>query len=228
MKKINILTILFIITILLLPEKVLPTNPVAQINLSVNDGVQCYLNRQEFINDLSRAQTEKKWNYTINVSNYIKVGRNVLACRVSNGDGNSGLTNGYFDVELIVGSQTIITSGEGGWKYIGITGQATDTTPAIDSLGRKWYEADYDDSNWQIGNTPFDGKNANISVLKQTPDNAWFRKSFNLDSSLLGLSGSNSSSQNDTPSQTNPSPSPSLPDFDLAGCWPPIVHRFGQ
>ncbi|MCX7778735.1 MAG: hypothetical protein N2259_00615 [Patescibacteria group bacterium] len=148
----------------------------ATLRIAHNDGVQCYLNNLEVINTLSEPQTHRYWNKEINVKNYLQSGRNLLACRVSNGDGNPGTGIGYFDLELKVDSQTIIASRSGDWKYFGQSGKTT--PPSIDSYGRTWFHPYYDDSSWRTGSTPFGGWGA--SILGQAPDDGWFRKSFTI------------------------------------------------
>lgn len=160
----------------------IPANKVsafqAELKMAYNDGAQCFLNGREFINTLSTAQTEKYWNKTLSIGDYLIPGQNVLACRVSNGDGNRGTLLGYFDVELIVDSLTIIPRGGGNWKYYGTGGSIY--PPYVDSNNRSWYEASYNDNSWNTGYTPFDGRTSNI--LTRAPDNAWFRKYFNISS----------------------------------------------
>ncbi|MFN3301618.1 MAG: hypothetical protein ACK413_01125 [Patescibacteria group bacterium] len=152
----------------------------AKLRIAHNDGIQCYLNDQEFLNTLTEPQTERYWNKEIDVSNYLRTGQNLLACRVSNGDGNPGSGIGYFDVELIIDEQTIIQKGSGNWKYFGKGGSTNPPSP--DYRGRYWYNSDFDDSYWAVGNTPFDGRRG--PVLTRAPDDAWFRKFFNLAESV--------------------------------------------
>ena len=165
---------------------------MGELKIAHNDGVQCFLNNSELVNTLNKPQTQKYWNKTITINDgSFLSGQNVLACRVSNGDGNRGSGTGYFDVELLVNSQIIIFRGSSDWKYYG-TGGST-YPPYIDSNGRGWSEILYNDSSWQIGGTPFDGRTSN--VLRTVPDDAWFRKYFNLDNSLFNTSCSTSTNR---------------------------------
>jgi|GEM_PF-4165384 len=149
-----------------------------QLSLAHNDGAQCFLNNTEIFNNLSRAQTHKYWNRTINIDNKLIAGQNYLACRVSNGDGNRGTFFGFFDAELIVNSQTMIPRNNADWKYFGTGGSIV--PPPLDSSNRVWHESLYNDNNWFVGSAPFNGEKG-TSVLTRAPDNAWFRKSFYLD-----------------------------------------------
>jgi hypothetical protein len=147
----------------------------AQLKISSNDGAQCFLNGQEIFNNLTQAQSNSYWNKTVDVKcDYFRSGQNFLACRVSNGDGNSGTGQGYFDVELVINSQTVISKGSTDWRYFGSEDNAY--SPPNDSYSQAWYDINYNDSYWSKGDTPFDGKTD--SILKKAPDNAWFRKNF--------------------------------------------------
>jgi len=157
----------------LMAENVFSIN-TATLKIAHNDGILCFLNGIEFINTLNEPQTERYWNKEIDILRYLSNGENVLACRVSNGDGNPGSGIGYFDVELIVDSQIIIKRGSENWKYFG-QGNST-TPPPADRNNRSWYLPNYDDSSWPIGSTPFDGRRG--PVLTKAPDDAWFRKKF--------------------------------------------------
>jgi hypothetical protein len=163
-----------------------------ELKASTNDGAQCFINGREIFNNLSSAQTNSYWNKTVSVSgDYFVSGQNVLACRVSNGDGNRGTYTGYFDVELTVDSQLIISRGSSDWRYYG-TGGST-YPPYGDSNGRGWSESLYNDSSWQTGSTPFNGQTSN--VLRTAPDDAWFRKYFTLSGSFYNNTCSTYSSR---------------------------------
>ena len=155
--------------------------PYAVLRVAHNDGAQCYLNNQEVFNNLSSGQNEKYWNREIDVSGYLQSTQNILACRVSNGDGNRGTSLGFFDAELTVNSQVVISRNGTGWKYFGSGGLTT--PPWYDNSGRQWYDINYSDSSWSTGNAPFNGKN--YSLLTKAPDDGWFRKAFYSDGSLF-------------------------------------------
>ena len=146
----------------------------ATLKIAHNDGIQCFLNGNEFINTLKEPQTERYWNKEIDILKYLSSGENVLACRVSNGDGNPGTGIGYFDIELVIDSQIIIKKGSDNWKYFGQGGSIN--PPPLDRNNRSWYLSNYDDSFWSTGSTPFDGRKG--PVLTKAPDDAWFRKKF--------------------------------------------------
>ncbi len=213
----------------------------ATLKIAHNDGIQCYLNGYEFINTLNEGQTERYWNKEIDVSNYLRANQNLLACRVSNGDGNPGTGIGYFDVELVINSQIIIQRGSSGWKYFGSAGSTT--PPPDDAFSRKWFAVDYNDSSWPTASTPFDGRSG--PVLKRAPDDAWFRKFFSLSSqhsSGQSSSGNCSLITNQTECLNrscywiNSACWESREDFSNQtayriknlsrnGCWQPTIHR---
>lgn len=180
----NLLKILFFINLLavfLIPQRLLlATAPDAILRLGYDDGIHCYLNNIEVINSINEVHGVKYWNREItNLGNHLRVGRNLIACRVSNGNGNAGTGFGGFDLELAVGGQTIISRSSSGWKYYGYSHSTT--IPPADANGRNWYDVNYNDGTWSSGTTPLGGVGKDI--LSNAPDDAWFRKSFYLDSS---------------------------------------------
>jgi len=161
------------------------TIPEAELKLSYDDGIQCYLNNVEIASFLNEDHGATYWNRKIgNIGNYLKAGQNLIACRVSNGDGNTGTGYGGFDLELVVAGQTVIAKSSSGWKIFGEKNKIT--PPPRDINNRNWYEINYNDGTWRDGTAPFGGRGKDI--LSEAPDDGWFRKSFNLDSSLFGSS----------------------------------------
>lgn len=239
MKKNQFKKIVFLIVFIFffsgLKPKIAYLVDTAILRIAHNDGIQCYLNNREIINTLNQPQTHRYWNKEIDVKNYLLSGRNLLACRVSNGDGNPGTATGYFDLELVVDSQTIISKGSDNWKYFGQGGSTN--PPYVDSNGRSWFHSDYNDNLWKIGSAPFDGTSG--IILSKAPDDAWFRKSFYLSSSFYPPSNINCSDFTDEitclnrgcfwlGSTCSNKPKENLNNFTLFGCFPPSFHRFGQ
>lgn len=236
------LIILNILGLFLIPQYALLANPGAKLRLAYDDGLQCYLNGIEVFNALGEAHGGIYWNKEISVDNYLQNGQNILACRVSNGDGNRGSGYGYFDTELVVNSQTVIPKGSSDWKYFGETNKTN--PPYTDSSGKNWYQNNYNDGLWKTGSTPFDGRKGD--VLKQAPDDAWFRKFFDLNTSFSSFyppaNVNCSSFTNETiclsrgcfwngsvcSNQLTNQTTFLSTNFTLFGCWRPTIHRFGQ
>lgn len=169
-----------------------PVTPQAILSLSYNDGILCFINNQLAINALEENHSAKYWNRKIDVYKYLKNGLNLIACQISNGDGNKGAGVGEFDAELIVNNEMIIPKGneiganQAGcatstpWRYYGKGGSIL--RPPKDLDGDFWYQTGYSDSNWNFGYAPFgnDKKKCTKGILTKAPDDVWFRKWFNV------------------------------------------------
>lgn len=244
-KLINRLIITNVILFSFFPPILSIAIPEAKLKLSYDDGIQCYINNREVISALDEDHGAKYWNKEIeNIGNYLKAGQNLIACRVSNGDGNTGSGYGGFDLELVVAGQTVIPKGSSGWKVFGERHKTT--PPPYDVYNRSWYEINYDDGNWRLGTAPFGGRGKDI--LSEAPDDGWFRKFFNLDRSLFdSLTTSNCSSftnQIDCQNQAWCYWDGSIcqgvgenlwegniyrfKNLTRTGCWTPTIHRIAQ
>ncbi|TSC94930.1 MAG: hypothetical protein Athens101410_711 [Parcubacteria group bacterium Athens1014_10] len=170
-------------------ELLKPLVPQATLKLSYNDGIVCFINNQLVINALEEDHNSKYWNRELDVYKYLKIGLNLIACRVSNGDGNKGKSNGKFDAELIINGEEIITRGDNSncykgaiWRYYGKA--ESRFHPPKEKDGDYWYRAGYSDSSWNFGYPPFgeegSKKNCTEGILSKAPDDAWFRKWFDV------------------------------------------------
>lgn len=206
-----------------------PFTSQATLYLSYDDGIQCFINDQLVINALEEYHVNKYWNRELDVLKYLKKGQNLIACRVSNGDGNKGDGGGNFDAELIVDGKIVFSRGNGSncgdgssWKYYGQGGSISQ--PAKDSNSYSWYQSNYNDYNWNFGYAPFGGgngaKKCTIGILKKSPDDAWFRKYFNvtnLQSDNISLSAP----------AIIPQPAPNS-NYNISFYPPPVLIRLGE
>ncbi len=205
-----------------------PFTSQAIIYLSYDDGIQCFINNQLAINALEEYHVNKYWNRELDVLKYLKKGQNLIACRVSNGDGNKGDSGGNFDAELIIDGKIIFSRGNGSncgagssWKYYGQGGSISQ--PAKDSNSYSWYQSNYNDYTWSFGYTPFGegnrAKNCTLGILKKSPDDAWFRKYFDV---------TNLQSGNISPAVPAPVIIPSAPIYNSSFFPPPVLIRLGE
>lgn len=199
-----------------------PFTSQTTLYLSYDDGIQCFINNQLAINALEEYHVNKYWNRELDVLKYLKKGQNLIACRVSNGDGNKGDSGGNFDAELIIDGKIIFSRGNGlncgagsSWKYYGQGGSISQ--PAKDSNSYSWYQSNYNDYNWSFGYTPFGegnrAKNCTLGILKKSPDDAWFRKYFD----VVSLQFNNTAS---TPTSTY--------NYNVSFYPPPVLIRLGE
>ena len=166
-----------------------PIIPKATLYLSYDDGILCFINGSLIVNVLEEYHPNKYWNRQLDVYKYLKKGLNLIACQVSNGDGNSGKSGGNFDAELVVSGEKIFSRGKAStcstnttWRYYGSGGSTLYPLRGVN--GESWYQTNYSDSNWNFGIAPFGegnwAKSCTKGILKKAPDDAWFRKWFNI------------------------------------------------
>ena len=74
------------------------------LHLATDDGARCYVNGHLVLDRISDAHGASYWNYTVDITPYVRDGNNLLACWVANGGDNSGGGNGYFDAEIVLES----------------------------------------------------------------------------------------------------------------------------
>jgi len=85
-----------------------PTN--AQMNVSCDDGSAMWINGQQVYNQLSTGMGMRIWNWSGNVTSFLKSGTNRIAV-LSQNRWKSGSGPGGFTAQLIVDGQHIITDG---------------------------------------------------------------------------------------------------------------------
>lgn len=131
----------------------LPAAPAAAtIYIASDDGMALYVNGTPVINDTGKNHAASYWNYTLDITQYLKAGRNRIAVLVDNGHQNNGTASGVFDCELAVTINNQMTypilrgSDNYGhdaclWWYYGLPQGIS--TPPRDARERDWYEEDY-------------------------------------------------------------------------------------
>ncbi|NPA86833.1 MAG: hypothetical protein GXO00_02395, partial [Candidatus Diapherotrites archaeon] len=81
----------------------IPGRPLSgTLYVSVGGGIQCYLNEVPVVDEINVANNATYWNYTLDVSPYLREGNNLLACWVALGGENAGGVSGYLDLKLTV------------------------------------------------------------------------------------------------------------------------------
>ena len=179
-----------------------------------NDGATCYANGAEVFNSLAQPNAayhdfdkdSSPWDHTVDISQYLRFGMNVVACEVQNKD--LGSTSGGFDAAVEIDGNWVIPRGDDDmdestkdincddnplWEYWYDKGGGP---PPIDINERGWYELNYiEDSSWEVGHSPlgdpFKKHNAfacTCEILREEDNksHAFFRKSFDfMDPSLL-------------------------------------------
>lgn len=69
----------------------------AILSIASDDGVDAWINGMKVLIDIDSLHGSSYWNYRLNITDYLKVGDNLLAVHVKNGGGNMC----YFDSELL-------------------------------------------------------------------------------------------------------------------------------
>lgn len=124
----------------------------ADIFIASDDGMALYINGVLIIDNTTQHHAQQYWNYTLDIKNYLVVGRNRIAVLVDNGYQNNGTLSGYFDCELsvVINGETsyLIRRGiddygseESMWWCHGEP--ASVVMPQGDPLERPWYHKDY-------------------------------------------------------------------------------------
>lgn len=153
-----------------------------------DDGAICYVNDVKVLDAITEAHGISYWNRVVDVSQYLKPGKNLVACWVANGGDNYGGWMGAFDSKLVVDGNTVIPQSDDDsnsqtkdgncaanpvWKYFACQHPCEPTS---------WYSTILDDSSWKSGNGPFGYTYLTCTAgpLQLAPDDTFFRKEFNL------------------------------------------------
>jgi hypothetical protein len=170
--------------------------------LAYDDGAAAWVNGNNVVDELNTESAmylgNHKWRNTVDISQYLHVGTNVIACQVQNG--HPGTMSGGFDAAVEVNGSFVVQRGDEDmdqttndplsgscgtnppWKYWYVGGSTS--PPLVDELLNPWYAPNYADSTWKTGPSPFGDYNCacttGILTAMETygPSDAFFRTSF--------------------------------------------------
>jgi len=73
---------------------------------STDDGAMCWINGTKVLDRIGDSHGPQYWNYTVDITPYVREGNNLLACWVANGGENRGSGPGYFDAAVLAVYET--------------------------------------------------------------------------------------------------------------------------
>ncbi len=160
----------------------LTDTPVTRVYISVDGGVDAWLNGRKILSRLGDSVSSQYWNYAVRVRDVLREGENVLALHVKR---NTQPTS-YVDAEIRAECKEWVPSipGMRGKYYLFLrlnrTWRYTTSTPPSN-----WYEPGFNDTGWRLGEAPI-GNSLNYATHVSFTD-LYARKTITIPSSIGGV-----------------------------------------
>lgn len=158
----------------------------AYLYLAADAGAKCYVNGQLAYDGIAENATLAWWNQPVDITKFVTVGTNTLACWVAEGGENAGSGTGGLDLKLTVNGTTMIAQSDDDGSASTKDGTCSSNVSykyyACSHYCEPggWYISGFDDSGWSSGYAPFGptGTFGCTSALASASTDLFVRKTF--------------------------------------------------